>query len=77
MKLFSQLRQKIKPVKQARDPFGVNHRNITFVMTIYECWPSMSKQEKQQIVAWAKQNLWNDHLAYAVLVKLRNGELKV
>jgi len=77
MKLFSQLRQKIKPDKQARDPFGVNHRKITFVMTIHECWSSMSKQEKQEIVTWAKQNLWNDPLAYSVLAKLRKGELKV
>lgn len=76
MDFFSRIREKIKPAQQIRDPFGTNYRNITFSFAL-ESWSAMSKESKREIVAWAKQNLWNDPLAYSVLVMLRNGELKV
>ena len=77
MNIIERLRVFTRKPRQVRDPFGTRHRTITYTFLINECWPSLSKEQKQEIIEWCKQNLWKDHLAYEVLAKLRNGEIKV
>ena len=72
MGILSKLRLKPKPV---RDPFGKTHRTITYALTM-EAWAYLPKEHRHEIIEWAKQNLWNDRLAYGVLSRLKNGEIK-
>ena len=72
MGILSKLRLKPKPVA---DPFGETHRTMTYAMTI-EAWAYLPKERRHEIIEWSKQNLWNDRLAYQVLSRLRNGEIK-
>ena len=75
MNVISRLREKIKPTKQYADPFGKYHRSITWCWD-QECWNELPKERKDQIIGWAKQNLWKDDLAYWVLRRLEEGEIK-
>jgi len=77
MNILERLRGIRQKPRQVRDPFGTRHRTITYALLIDESWPSLTREQKQEIIEWCKQNLWKDHLAYEVLAKLRNGEIKV
>jgi len=75
MNVLSRLRQKIRPNKTCRDPFGTAHRTIMYALHL-ESWDYMPIERRREIIEWCKQNLWKDKLAYFLLRDLKQGKIK-
>ena len=77
MNVISRLREKIKPTKIYKDPHAHNiHRDIMFIFD-FESWEYMKREHKEHVdnlIGWAKQNLWKDVWAWRILRKVKGYE---
>ena len=76
--MFESVRNLLNRNKVSKSPYGTGIYSNIMVVFLLESWDTMTKEEKQPYINWAKKHLWTDSMAWRIIAKEKNnnGDLK-